>query len=151
MTSLCKNYWQAFLAHAVCVGLENGLSFCPAVSVWSTYFNNNRALAVGLAATGEASEGLVYQAAVHVLIGKVGFAWTLRIVGFIMLTARIPSIFLFKPRLPPYKAGSLVEWAAFKEPAYTFFTIGMFLNYWGVYFTFFYLGTFARGRLDATT
>ncbi|KAF5868499.1 putative mfs monocarboxylate transporter protein [Botrytis fragariae] len=142
---------QVFLAHAVCVGLGNGLSFCPALSVLSTYFKNNRALAVGIAAAGGASGGLVYPAAVHVLLGKVGFAWTLRIVGFIMLAAHVPSIFLFKPRLPPYKAGALVEWAAFKEPAYTFFTMGMFFNYWGLYFAFFYLGTFARDRLGATT
>lgn len=151
MTSLCKSYWQVFLAHAVCVGLGNGLSFCPALSVLSTYFKRNRALAVGLAAAGGASGGLVYPAAVHVLIGKVGFAWTLRIVGFIMFTAHIPSILFFKPRLPPYKAGAFVEWAAFKEPAYTFFTMGMFLNYWGLYFAFFYLGTFARDRLGVTT
>ncbi|KAF7855424.1 hypothetical protein EAF04_010167 [Stromatinia cepivora] len=151
MTSLCESYWQVFLAHAVCVGLGNGLTFCPALSVLSTYFARNRALAVGLAAAGAASGGLVYPVAVNFLLGEVGFPWTLRIVGFIMLAAHIPSILFFKPRLPPYKAGALVEWAAFKEPAYTFFTLAMFFNFWGLYFAFFYLGTFARDRLGATT
>lgn len=151
MTSLCRNYWQVFLAHGVCVGLGNGLTFCPALSVLSTYFERNRTFAVGIAAAGGASGGLVYPAAVHVLLGEVGFAWTLRIVGFIMLAAHVPSLFLFKPRLPPYTAGDFVEWAAFKESAYTLFTMGMFFSFWGLYFAFFYLGTFARDRLGATT
>ncbi|KAI9642661.1 hypothetical protein NHQ30_008392 [Ciborinia camelliae] len=151
MTSLCETYWQVFLAHAVCVGLGNGLTFCPSLSILSTYFSRNRALAVGIAAAGAASGGLVYPAIVHVLLREVGFPWTLRVVGFIMLVAHIPSILFFKPRLPPYKAGALVEWPAFKEPAYTFFILAMFLNFWGLYFAFFYLGTFARDHLDAST
>lgn len=55
----------------------------------------------------------------------------------------------FRLRLPPHRAGNLVEWEAFKEPAYTFFTLAMFFNFWGLYFAFFYMGIFARDHLGA--
>lgn len=99
MTSLCGTYWQLFLSHALCVGLGNGLTFCPALSILATYFPGESALAVGIAVAGAASGGLVYPAAVHVLLGEVGFAWTARIVGFVMLLAHLPFGYVFQTEI----------------------------------------------------
>ena len=63
-----------------------------------------------------------------------------------MLVTQIVALILFKPRLPPHRTGPIIEWSAFSEPPFLFFTISMFLNFWGLYFAFFYLGTFARDR-----
>ncbi|KAL1962341.1 hypothetical protein VTN77DRAFT_9754 [Rasamsonia byssochlamydoides] len=68
MTSLCTKYWQIFLGQAVCVGLGHGFIFGPALSVMSSYFLKKRALAVGLAAAGGATGGLVYPAVVNKLL-----------------------------------------------------------------------------------
>ncbi|OJJ29707.1 hypothetical protein ASPWEDRAFT_143615 [Aspergillus wentii DTO 134E9] len=146
MTSLCRTYWQIFLAQAVCMGLGNGCTFCSGLSIMSSYFLRKRAFAVGLAASGAAVGGLVYPVVVDRLlyVNAIGYSWTLRVVGFIMLATQIPCIFLFKPRLPPRKAGSIVDWSAFKELPFIFFTMSMFFNFWGLYFAFFYLGTFTR-------
>lgn len=35
-----------------------------------------------------------------------------------------------------------IELAAFKEPSYTLFAVGIFLTFWGVYFVFYYLSSF---------
>lgn len=59
-TSLCKTYWQILLAQGVCVGVGNGLVFVPSMTVLSTYFDQNRAFAIGVAASGAATGGLVY-------------------------------------------------------------------------------------------
>ena len=68
MTSLCTSYWEVFLAQAVCLGLGNGCTFCPAVAVLSQYFTKNRAFAIGLAAAGAAVGGLVYPVIVNWLV-----------------------------------------------------------------------------------
>jgi hypothetical protein len=47
--------------------------------------------------------------------------------GFVCLFVLIISNTIMRPRLPPRKTGSLVEWAAFKEPQYTLFAIGGYL------------------------
>ncbi|KAG5756700.1 hypothetical protein H9Q69_013806 [Fusarium xylarioides] len=148
MTSLCTTFWQIFLAQAVCLGIGNGFTFCPALAVLSQYFKKYRAFAVGLAAAGAAVGGLVYPVLINWLIfhDNVGFPWTLRSMGFIMLATYIPCLVWLKPRLPPHPSGPWIDTTAFKELPFIFFTMSMFLNFWGLYFAFFYLGTFARDR-----
>ncbi|RJE18628.1 Major Facilitator Superfamily [Aspergillus sclerotialis] len=149
MTSLATKYWQIFLAQAVCLGIGNGFTFCPALAVLSQYFKKKRAFAVGLAAAGGAVGGLVYPVLINWLIFKdgVGFPWTLRAMGFIMLGTYVPCLIWFKPRLPPRKSGPWIDTSAFSEIPFIFFSLSMFLNFWGLYFAFFYLGTFARDQV----
>ena len=124
MTSLSTEYWQLFLAQGVCTGLGNGLLFCPALSLLSTYFTKKRSLAIGIAASGSATGGLIFPAIVEVLLPKIGFPWTVRVLGFVMLGLQAVALTLAKTRLPPRKTGPLVEWGAFKELPYTLFAIG---------------------------
>ncbi len=147
MTSLSTKYWQLFLAQGICTGLGNGLVFCPALSLLSTYFSKKRALAIGIGASGSATGGLVFPVIVQQLLPKIGFPWTVRVIGFVMLAIQAVTLAFTKPRLPPRKSGALVEWSAFKELPYTLFSIGMFLNFWGLYFAFYYIGSFGRNIL----
>ncbi|RSL96054.1 hypothetical protein CDV31_013613 [Fusarium ambrosium] len=149
MTSLCTTYWQIFLAQSVCLGLGNGCTFCPALAILSQYFKKYRAFAVGLAAAGAAVGGLVYPVLINWLIfyDNVGFPWTLRTMGFVMLATYIPCLIWFEPRLPPRKSGPWIDTSAFTELPFIFFSMSMFFNFWGLYFAFFYLGTYARDQV----
>ncbi|KAE9369062.1 MFS general substrate transporter [Stipitochalara longipes BDJ] len=144
MASLSTTYWQLFLAQGLCCGLGNGCIFCPALSLLSTYFSKKRGLAIGLAATGSATGGMVFSAMVQQLLPKVGFAWTMRSLAFIDLACMVVCNLLMKTRIPPRKAGAMVDWKSFKEMTYTLFAAGMFFVFWGAYFAYFYLGSFAR-------
>ncbi|KXJ88742.1 major facilitator superfamily domain-containing protein [Microdochium bolleyi] len=146
MASLGRNYWQLFLAHGLCLGIGNGLAFIPAMTVTSTYFSKHRAIAVGLGASGAAFGGLIYPVLVQQLLpdNKLGFAWTLRCMGFLMLATYVPCLIWYRPRLPPRKTGPLIDSTAFHEPPFLFFTASFFFYFWGVYTVFFYISTFAR-------
>lgn len=160
MTSLSTKYWHLFLAQGILTGLGNGLIFCPTISMVSTYFSKKKSLALGLVASGTATGGLVFPVIVQQLLPKIGFPWTLRIMGFVMLAIVCVTLTLTKPRLPPRKSGPLVEWAAFKELPYALFSIGkgcyskieinadrpvgMFLIFLGLYFAFYYVGPVFR-------
>ena len=147
MTSLSTKYWQLFLAQGICTGIGNGLVFCPCLAVVSTYFSKRRSFAIGIGASGTATGGLVYPVIVQQLLPKIGFAWTVRIQAFVMLTVSLITLAFFKTRLPPRKSGPIVEWSAFKELSYDLFTIGMFLIFWALYFAFYYIGSFGRNIL----
>ncbi|OAA44136.1 Major facilitator superfamily domain, general substrate transporter [Metarhizium rileyi] len=149
MTSLCTTYWQIFLAQAVCLGIGNGCTFCPALSILSQYFQKYRAFAVGLAAAGAAVGGLVYPVLIHWLVFRhgFGFPWTLRVMAFIMLATYLPCLFLFRSRLPPRKSGDWLDKSALTDVPFILFSLSMFLNFWGLYLAFFYLGTFARDKI----
>ncbi len=150
MTSLSTKYWQLFIAQGLCTGLGNGLIFCPALSLLSTYFSKKRSLAIAIAASGSATGGLVYPVIVQQLLPKIGFGWTVRVIGFVMLAIQCVTLAFTRPRLPPRKTGPIVEWAAFTELPYLLFSIAMFLNFWGLYFAFYYIGSFNTAVLHAT-
>ncbi|KAL5340294.1 major facilitator superfamily domain-containing protein [Aspergillus crustosus] len=110
-TSVCSTFWQILLAQGVCVGLGNGFTFTSGLAVMSPYFMRKRAFVVGVGAAGSAVGGMW------------GFGWTMRVMGFIMLVTQVPCIFLFKPRLAPRRSGPLVDWSAFREKPFVFFTL----------------------------
>ncbi|KAF2835120.1 MFS general substrate transporter [Patellaria atrata CBS 101060] len=144
MTSLSSKYWHLFLAQGICTGLGNGFQFCPTMSLLSTYFSAKRSLVIGIAASGSATGGIVYPIIVRQLLPKIGFPWTVRVIGFVMLVLSALTSALLRTRLPPRKSGPLVEWNAFKETTYVLYCVGMFLSFWGLYFAFYYVGTFSR-------
>ncbi|KAI9840225.1 MAG: hypothetical protein M1838_004174 [Thelocarpon superellum] len=144
LTSFCTKYWQVFLAQGVCTGLGNGLMFTPAVTVVSTYFLKKRSLAISITACGTATGGLVFPAMARQLLPRIGFPWTVRALGFVILGVSVVTNTLIRPRVRARKTGPMVEWAAFGELPYLLFAIGMFLTFWALYFAFYYIGSFAR-------
>lgn len=143
MTSLCTQYWQFFLAQGLMTGLGCGCQFAPTISLVTTYFSKNRSVAVAIMASGSATGGLVYPTIARQLMPKIGFPWTVRVMGFMMLAVGSVYCSLLKPRLPPRKSGPLFEFSAFKEPPYSLYLIGIFLIGLGQYFAFYYISSFA--------
>ncbi|KXG47914.1 Major facilitator superfamily domain, general substrate transporter [Penicillium griseofulvum] len=150
MTSLSTRYWQLFLAQGVCTGLGSGLQFCPVMGLVATYFSRRRVFALAFCLVGSGTGGMLLPGLVKALMPTIGFGWTVRVLGFVMLATSIPTMLLLQTRLPPRRAGPLIEWAAFREPTYVLFCLGMFLNFWGLYFAFYYIGAFGRSVLGLT-
>ncbi|KAI0157089.1 MFS general substrate transporter [Hypoxylon sp. FL1284] len=147
-TSAATEYWQLVLSQGLCMGLGSGCVFCPAISTVSTYFGRKRSLAIGFAACGSVTGGLVFPAMARQLLPSAGFGWAVRAMGFVQLATQLFAVAFMRSRLPPRRAGSLVDWAAFRELEYGFYAAGMFFNFWGVYFGFYYLAAFSRAAVD---
>lgn len=141
MSSVSTQYWQLFLTQGICKGLGDGLVFCPTVSLVATYFSKKRSLAMAFTASGGATGGIIFPLVAQQLLPKVGFGWTVRTMGFIILFNAAIIVSIARVRLSPRKVGPIVEWSAFKEPSYTLFCIGMFFNLWAVYFAYFYVSS----------
>jgi MFS family permease len=138
-TANATDYWQLVLAQGVCKGLGDGLVFCPTVALVATYFSTKRSLAMAVTASGGAIGGIIFPLIAQQMLPRVGFAWTVRTMGFVILFNSIVILLIARVRLPPRKTGPLVEWSAFREPSYTLFCVGMFFNLWAVYFAYFYV------------
>ncbi|XWW99887.1 hypothetical protein V2A60_007901 [Cordyceps javanica] len=147
-TAQCATYTQFLLAQGVCIGVAHGCLFCPTLAVLSTYFHRRRALAVGIAACGSATGGLVFPSMIRQLLPSVGFSWTVRAIGFVQVAVVAAANLGVRTRIRPRKAGPVVEWQAFKELEYTFYAAGAFFNFWGVYFAFFYVSAYSRDALN---
>ncbi|KAH7071218.1 major facilitator superfamily domain-containing protein [Paraphoma chrysanthemicola] len=118
MTSLCTKYWHFFLAQGLMNGFGNGMQFAPTLSLVGTYFTKNRSVALAIMASGSATGGLVYPTIARQLLPKIGFPWTVRIMGFIMLAT-----------------GSFL------------FLLAVFMICLGQYFAFYYISSYATNIL----
>jgi len=117
--------------------------FTPGVACVSTWFNRHRATALGLVAAGSSIGGVIIPITFETLLQKVGFGWSFRCIALIQLFTLVIANLTLKSRLPPRKVGRLIELQAFRERSYTFFTIGLYLAFWGLYTPFFYCIAYA--------
>lgn len=118
------------------------------MSLTSTYFLKKRSLVLGIGALGSCTGGVVFPILCQQLLGRIGFPWTVRIIGFIMLGTNAITIAFYRTRLPPRRSGQIIEWGAFKETPYVLYCLAAFMFFWGLYFAFFYVGSYGRDRLD---
>lgn len=139
MVSLSRRYWQVFLAQGICCGIGDGLLFCPTTALIATYFVKNRSLALGLVLSGSSTGGLIFPIMVQQLLPRIGFAWTVRSMGFVVLFCFIVCLALASTRLPKRTSGPLIELSAFHDWSYSLFVVAVFLTLWAVYFSYFYV------------
>ncbi|KAF9441307.1 MFS general substrate transporter [Macrolepiota fuliginosa MF-IS2] len=134
LAAQCTEYWQLLLCQGFGVGLGCGGVFGPTYAIIGHWFKKKRGLALGYLAVGASLGGICIPIAVRNLIPKVGFPWTMRIIGFILLLVLGVSNLTMKRRLPPAPVGGgLFNLAVFKSVAYTIYCISGFLTFLGIY------------------
>ncbi|KAF8556571.1 MFS general substrate transporter [Imleria badia] len=130
----CKVYWQFFLVQGVGIGLACGMLFGPTLGIVSHWFSKRRGLALGVNAIGSSIGGTVFPIAAQNLIPEVGFKWTMRIFGFIVILLLGIANLTLDRRLPPENVkGGLLNCAALKNPAYAVYCISSVTTFLGLY------------------
>lgn len=122
--------------------------FIPIMSVVSTYWSpKRRSLALGSMLCGAAAGGIVLPVMFNAALPKIGFAWSMRMYGFIATALFALVQVLLKKRLPPKEGVRILELEALKDKIFVTYIIGSFLTFLGLYFAFFFIGTYARNIL----
>jgi hypothetical protein len=96
LLSLCKNFWQVFLAQTVATGVGFGLSFVPSLALVTTYFSKNRSVALAVAVTGSCTGGLIFPAIAETMFPRVGFPWAIRTIAFVQLACNVVAGLILK-------------------------------------------------------
>jgi MFS family permease len=138
-TSFSRTYAQIFLSQGLAQGIGNGFVLCPTMSLISTYFLKKRTVAVAWAASGTATGGIIFPLIAQQLLPRVGFGWTVRVMGFVMLGNIAIIMALARTRIPGRQSGPWLELGAFREPPYVLFICGMFCIFLALYFAFSYV------------
>ncbi|RAL10326.1 MFS general substrate transporter [Aspergillus homomorphus CBS 101889] len=106
---LCTEYYQFILSLSILNGIGSSFLFTPAMGTISHWFNARRGLASGFAFTGSGLEGVIFPLMLQSLIPRLGWGWSIRLVGFVLLFLCIVSVVLCRSRLPP-KRGATSCW-----------------------------------------
>ncbi|OAX38725.1 MFS general substrate transporter [Rhizopogon vinicolor AM-OR11-026] len=121
----CTQYWQFFLVQGLVTGVSCGIIISPALVVVSHWFSpKRRGFALGVAAVGSSAGSTLFPAAAQNLIPLIGFKWTVRVFGFILIATLGAANILIERRLPPSNIhGGLFNLKAFRNKAFTFYCI----------------------------
>ena len=134
------------------MGIAIGLLMFPAMAAVSQYFDKKRAAALGLAVSGSSIGGIVIPIALSKMLNSssLGFGWTVRVIGFVMLPLLAFSCVAIKSRLPPRTTTFFIG-AAFKEANFVLLIVSVFFMFLGMFTPLFFIPTYAATRgMDAT-
>jgi MFS family permease len=144
MLSLCKTYWQIMLTQGVLLGICLGMLLSPAVAAVSQYFQKKRAAALGIAISGSSVGGVVFPIALSKMLNgtSLGFGWSIRILGFLIMPFMVFACVTVKARLPSRKTDFWIA-AAFRNIKFNLLVLATFFMFFGMLTPFFYLPTYA--------
>lgn len=147
MLSLCSKYWHFMLVHGILIGSVMGLLMFPAMAAVSQYFDKKRSAALGLAISGSSIGGIVIPIALSKMLNEssLGFGWSVRIIGFVMLPMLAFAVVTIKARLPPRTTDFFIL-GAFKEANFVLLVFSMFCMFVGMFTPLFFLPTYGVYR-----
>ncbi|KAI0096949.1 monocarboxylate permease-like protein [Nemania sp. FL0031] len=144
LTSISYEYYHFILAQGLFGGLANGMVMNPAMAATSQYFQKKRGAAIGLAIAGSSVGGVIFPLALSRLLSNptLGFGWSVRIPGFIILLILAVACLLIKERIPPRKQQFFLP-GAFAEKQYILVIAAGFFLFLGFFSPYFFLPDYA--------
>lgn len=83
---------------------------------------------------------------------RIGFPWTVRVIGFILLATLLLPVLFLQPRMVPGTARKAIDKTAFRDWPFVVFLVGNFIYLLGGFTPFFYIQVYAieNSITDAT-
>jgi MFS family permease len=120
-----------------------GMTLSPANASTPQWFLKKRGSAIGCAVAGSSLGGVIFPIALGKMFeSSLGFGWSVRIIGFLILAILIPACAVVKPRLPPRQSKFLLP-AAFKEVPYDLLILALTCLFIGIFPPMFFIPTYA--------
>ncbi|KAJ3123471.1 hypothetical protein HK100_011594 [Physocladia obscura] len=150
IASFCTNSaWKLMLTQGFLFGIGSSMSYFPAVSVPSQWFNKKRSIATGVAVSGSGIGGLAMSQIIQALINKFDVPWTLRIIAiinFIGITTVLPFM---KTRIPASR-GSKTDWSVIKDQRFQLIIFIVFFATFPTFIPIIYLPVFATKNVGVS-
>ncbi|KAF9445025.1 MFS general substrate transporter [Macrolepiota fuliginosa MF-IS2] len=129
----CTEYWHFLLCQGIATGIAVGGIYGSSNLIIAHWFKKKRGSALGYIAIGSSIGGTIIPIIVKNLLPRVGFPWTMRIIGFIHLLLMGICNLMLKPRLPPVNVkGGLLNLAAFRDAPFAIYCISSFIIFLGI-------------------
>ncbi|KAI1073681.1 MFS general substrate transporter [Whalleya microplaca] len=154
LLGLCERYYQILLTYSVLGGLGGALLNVPAYGVIAHFFHRRRGLATGIAATAGSIGGIVFPIYLQAVLPKLGFAWSTRIIGFMLLFLSVLANLLVRTRLPPStrRVSAMPDWSLFRDLKFSLCCAGVWFMEWGIFTPLTYIVSYAAAHgQDATS
>ncbi|EYE91894.1 MCT family MFS transporter [Aspergillus ruber CBS 135680] len=154
MASLCKVLWQFILAQGILLGVSMALLVTPMLALVGQHIKVKRAAAMGIVIAGSSLGGVIWPIVIRELLQKpnIGFPWTMRISGFIMLPLLLISCTCCRPAPAPQPTNEdqtsstskepkklpKTDFSILKQPKMQLTCLSFFIIYFGMFSPFFF-------------
>ncbi|TFK46696.1 MFS general substrate transporter [Heliocybe sulcata] len=134
LTAECTKYWHFLLCQGLGIGLASGVMFGPTQGILAHWWKKRRQTALGVCAIGSSIGGTLFPIIFRNLVPQIGFKWTVRVIGFLLIFFIGIGNLTLRRRLPPvHVSGGLCNWKAFKSPAFSLYVFTCFVAFLGLY------------------
>lgn len=101
---------------------------------------------MGIASSGSSLAGIIFPIALNRMLNRtdLGFGWSVRVLGFIMLALSIIACAAVTSNVPRRRTGPPFLLEAWKHPGYTIQIVGLFLVIWAVFVPFYFIPGYAQ-------
>ncbi|KAF7946736.1 hypothetical protein EAE96_009721 [Botrytis aclada] len=107
--SFCTEYYQIILSFSILTGIGSSLLLTPSMGCVAHWFKKRRGLASGTAFVGGDFGGVLFPLMIQSLLPQVGWEWSIRILGFVLLVLCSLNVTFCRSRVPPRK-GTATTW-----------------------------------------
>lgn len=153
LLSLCQRYWQIFLVQGVLLGIGNALLYIPGLALVGRSFKKNRGIALALTTCGAPVGSIIYTLVFAHLIDRLGFGWTVRVMGFVMLASYLIAfpLILFRVRnigdIASGTARKLFDKDALTDGPFWVFTSSSVFIFMGYIMPFIFFASYGQSTL----
>lgn len=116
------------------------------------FFQARRGFATGIASTAGSLGGVIFPLMLQSLFTRVGWAWAIRVLGFLCLALTVAANFLIRSRLPPKEGASVhPDPRIFLNKAFALTTAAVFFLEFALFIPLTYISSYAlaQGFSDA--
>ncbi|KAH7379431.1 MFS monocarboxylate transporter-like protein [Phaeosphaeria sp. MPI-PUGE-AT-0046c] len=146
-TSLCKSYYQYFLAFGILGGCSSSVLWNISIATLGHWFDQKRALATGIATTAGGLGGVLFPITFTRLVPRIGFTWTMNCFALISTCCLLAGIALLKTRLPiSPRRSSIMNWRGFTDLRFILTMSAIFILDWAVMVPPAYISTYAKHK-----
>lgn len=125
----CSSFWQMMLCCGGLGGVSGALLTTTSLAVVAHWFKARRGLTQGIAMMGSSCGGLAIPLVLRTTLPVYGYAWSLRVLGFMFLFCFVVANVLIKARIPPTAAAkkkAIISLSIYSDLRLTLFTLCVF-------------------------
>ncbi|KAK3837724.1 MAG: major facilitator superfamily domain-containing protein [Linnemannia elongata] len=118
--SFATTYWHLYITVGFLYGFGGCLLYFTCINVLARYFNKRRGVVVGVAISGSGIGSSVMAPLLHLMLYRLGFPWTMRIMGGCMFVSLSAAACFVRPYRPSgLEMRPSLDFSLFKNLHYT--------------------------------
>lgn len=115
-TNCNTEHYQIILSFSILTGIGSFLLLTPSMGCVAHGFMERRGLASGIAFVGDGFGGVLFPLMIQSLLPQVGWEWSIRILGVVLLLLCSMNVTFCRSRIPPRKGAATTRRDTLPDP-----------------------------------